>query len=126
MGMKPVGPPRRSEGQMDWTSAVSTRAWRLVISVGLLAALGGPVPAGACDSASCNTCRAGCTATTTACTDGCWQGFLSCLSHCTTDFCAPFCQVDYGRCFAACPTEAPCFADCDAASGCVQCSTDDD
>ena len=112
---------------MDWTCAVSTRARRLVTSIGILGVLVAvPVPGTACDTASCNTCRAGCTANTTACTDACWQAFMSCLNGCTTDFCAPFCQVDYGRCVAGCPAEAPCFDTCDAATGCVQCSTDDD
>ncbi len=37
------------------------------------------------------------------CEDRCWNAFLSCLSHCTTTYCAPFCQVDLGRCFDFCP-----------------------
>src|SRR5262245_3956917 len=86
-------------GAMDWTCALSRRSWRLATSIGPLGVLVAiPVPANACDSASCNTCRAGCTANTTACNDACLQAFLSCLNGCTTEFCAPFCQVDYGRC----------------------------
>src|SRR4029453_4026551 len=114
-------------GAMDWTCAVGTRAWRLVTSIGLLGVLVAlPVPVTACAPARCTPRPPGVPANPTACTDACWQAFMSCLNGCTTEFCAPFCQVDYGRCVAGCPVEAPCFDACDAASGCVQCSTDDD
>lgn len=39
-----------------------------------------------------------------SCADNCWSGFLSCVNGCTSTYCAPFCQVDLGRCLDFCPT----------------------
>jgi len=83
----------------------------------------GPAAAEECDTAECGTCSAACTTAATGCTTSCWQGFTACLGGCTTTYCAPFCQADYGQCVASCPAEAPCAAACDAANGCgVACS----
>jgi len=37
------------------------------------------------------------------CADNCWASFFACLDGCTSTYCAPFCQVDLGRCLDACP-----------------------
>jgi hypothetical protein len=39
-----------------------------------------------------------------SCAENCWSGFLSCVNGCTSTYCAPFCQVDLGRCLDFCPT----------------------
>jgi len=77
-----------------------------------------PVPGCVCEADACTTCRDQCATTATSCSDGCWSAFTSCLAGCTTTYCAPFCQVDLGRCLSACPTAPPCQDACDAASGC--------
>ena len=77
-----------------------------------------PVPGCVCEVDTCTTCREQCATAATRCSDGCWSAFTSCLDGCTTTYCAPFCQVDLGRCLAACPATDPCQAACDAAGGC--------
>src|SRR5262249_33466943 len=77
-----------------------------------------PVPGCVCQASACTTCRDQCATAATSCSDGCWGTFNACLNGCTTTYCAPFCQVDLGRCLAACPTAPPCQAACDAANGC--------
>ena len=44
---------------------------------------------------------------------------MSCLSHCTTTYCAPFCQVDLGRCITNCPAVDGCQATCETGNGCA-------
>src|SRR5262249_28676721 len=77
-----------------------------------------PVPGCVCEAGACAACRDRCATAATSCSDGCWSAFTSCLAGCTTTYCAPFCQVDLGRCLSACPTAPPCQDACDAASGC--------
>src|SRR5262249_35420098 len=43
------------------------------------------------------------TATPSSCADRCWTAFFGCLDGCTSTYCAPFCQVDLGRCLDFCP-----------------------
>src|SRR5262249_200565 len=77
-----------------------------------------PVSGCVCQASACTACRDQCATSAQPCTDGGWSGFGSCLDPSTTPYCAPFCQVDLGRCLAACPVAERCQADCDAASGC--------
>jgi len=72
---------------------------------------------GSCDAPACATCKDGCS-NGEACAAACWEGFLQCLGGCTSTYCAPFCQVDYGRCAAACPADGGCASGCETASGC--------
>jgi hypothetical protein len=71
-----------------------------------------------CFQDECVACDEQCTLDRSACLDGCWGGFMACLGGCTSTYCAPFCQVDLGRCLEACPAEDGCFASCDAGNGC--------
>lgn len=84
------------------------------------------VPAAVCEGCvadECLLCRGDCVLAGQECEAGCWAGFLGCLNGCTSTYCAPFCQVDLGRCLEACPLEGPCFQSCDAGNGCaVDCS----
>ena len=80
-----------------------------------------------CNGGACTQCRDACTAASTSCANSCWSSFMGCLNGCTTTYCAPFCQVDYGRCVQSCPAEAPCTAGCEASNGCgTGCATDTD
>ncbi len=72
----------------------------------------------ACDAAQCTTCGSGCESVQSECELGCWAGFSSCLAGCTSTYCAPFCQVDLGRCIASCPTADSCQAACETGNGC--------
>lgn len=72
---------------------------------------------GSCDATACATCKDGCS-DGEACATACWEGFLQCLAGCTSTYCAPFCQVDYGRCVQHCPADVGCASGCETASGC--------
>jgi hypothetical protein len=72
-----------------------------------------------CDSAECGLCKTDCDARQAQCGDACWATFLGCLNHCTTTYCAPFCQLDYSRCLDACPATEPCQLACEAGNGCT-------
>lgn len=78
-----------------------------------------PVEGCECRESECGACSSQCDAGATACTSGCWTGFLACLDGCgNLTYCAAFCQVDYGACYAACPVASTCRAACEASSGC--------
>jgi hypothetical protein len=74
-----------------------------------------------CDASECGTCRDVCTAADEQCGPGCWTGFLACLAGCGNQtYCAPFCQVDLGACYATCPDRSSaCNAACDSGNGCA-------
>lgn len=72
----------------------------------------------ACDATQCTDCKANCETTSQACATGCWEGFSSCLAGCTSTYCAPFCQVDLGRCLESCPATAACQSACESGNGC--------
>jgi len=72
---------------------------------------------GSCDTAACATCKDGCS-DGEACAAACWEGFTQCLAGCTSTYCAPFCQVDHGRCVQHCAADGGCASGCEAASGC--------
>lgn len=78
----------------------------------------------ACDAGECAACSDACDVSNDACGQGCWASFLSCLNHCTTTYCAPFCQVDLGRCLDACPAPETCKASCEAGNACAPACTD--
>lgn len=72
-----------------------------------------------CDAGQCAACGGACDAAQGQCEERCWASFMSCLSGCTTTYCAPFCQVDLNRCITACPTADLCRATCDAGNACA-------
>jgi len=63
-----------------------------------LAAGGSVIEAGSCDANPCAP-----VGPPPSCVDDCWSGFFACLGGCTSTYCAPFCQVDLGRCVESCP-----------------------
>jgi len=63
-----------------------------------LAAGGSVIDASSCDANACAP-----VAPPPSCADNCWSGFFACLGGCTSTYCAPFCQVDLGRCLDSCP-----------------------
>lgn len=80
-------------------------------------------PCATCDAAECAACGVACDTAAEQCASNCWSGFWSCLNGCTTTYCAPFCQVDLGRCLESCPAMAICRSDCDAGNGCAAACT---
>lgn len=72
----------------------------------------------ACDATQCTDCSARCETANVDCQTGCWAGFSGCLAGCTSTYCAPFCQVDLGRCLESCPTIAACQGACETGNGC--------
>jgi hypothetical protein len=72
----------------------------------------------ACDAAQCSDCSARCDTVNQNCVTACWEGFSSCLAGCTSTYCAPFCQVDLGRCLESCPTTVACQSACESGNGC--------
>jgi hypothetical protein len=76
-----------------------------------------------CDGDECVVCQDECTNSDQQCTTTCWNRFWSCLSGCTTTYCAPFCQVNLGNCLDACPDADACRSSCETGNGCaVGCS----
>jgi hypothetical protein len=73
---------------------------------------------GSCDVAACTACQNGCPLETT-CESACWASFMSCLSGCTSIYCAPFCQVDFGRCMDFCPPDPACSSTCESDNACA-------
>jgi len=73
----------------------------------------------ACDADECLVCQDICTSDDQQCTTRCWNGFWSCLSGCTSTYCAPFCQVDLGRCLDACADPDVCRSSCETGNGCT-------
>ena len=73
----------------------------------------------ACDGQECVVCGDECDVAHDLCEGGCWNAFFACLNGCTTTYCAPFCQVDLGRCIAACPAAADCRNECETGNGCT-------
>lgn len=73
---------------------------------------------GSCDVPACTTCQGGCPAET-ECANGCWASFMACLDGCTSTYCAPFCQVDLGRCFEFCPSDPACTSACESDNACA-------
>jgi hypothetical protein len=79
-------------------------------------------PTATCDGCyadECLVCRDECAVANATCSENCWLGFWSCVSGCTSTYCAPFCQVDLGRCLETCPAVATCEIACDAGNGCA-------
>ena len=74
---------------------------------------------GTCDATACNQCKTSCTdGDPSTCESNCWTSFFACLDGCHTTYCAPFCQVDLGRCIDFCPAETPCSTACEVDNGC--------
>lgn len=74
---------------------------------------------GACDASQCADCSGRCQTQHDDCAAGCWAGFMACLDGCSTQtYCAPFCQVDLGRCLGSCPTTEACRSACETGNGC--------
>jgi hypothetical protein len=73
---------------------------------------------GSCDVTGCTTCQNGCELEAT-CESACWASFMACLNGCTSIYCAPFCQVDFGRCMDFCPPDPSCASTCESDHACA-------